>query len=123
MVPRTVARLDAERLIGGEHGLIEFVVRVECRVVEDELHHFQQVVAEHIGVGLAVGREHDLADANLKSIARPNNDTLYTLYQIAMLDLRDEPVVLDVPTSQYKCEGNDKQDANCPRQNLDGVIA
>ena len=77
-------------------------------------------VAEHIGVGLAVGREHDLADANLKSIARPNNDTLY---QIAMLDLRDEPVVLDVPTSQYKCEGNDKQDANCQRQNLDGVIA
>jgi hypothetical protein len=36
-----------------------------------------------------------LADANLKAIARPNNDTLY---QIAMLDLRNEPVILDVPT-------------------------
>ena len=35
-----------------------------------------------------------LADANLKAIARPNNDTLY---QIAMLDLRNEPVILDVP--------------------------
>ena len=35
-----------------------------------------------------------LADANLRAIARPNNDTLY---QIAMLDLRNEPVILDVP--------------------------
>jgi len=35
-----------------------------------------------------------LADANLKGIARPNNDTLY---QIATLDLRNEPVILEVP--------------------------
>jgi len=35
-----------------------------------------------------------LADASMHAIARPNNDTLY---QIAMLDLRDEPVILDVP--------------------------
>jgi hypothetical protein len=92
LVPRTVARLDAERLIGGEHGLIEFVVRVECRVVEDEL----------LPAGCC--RKHRRRSC-------------------AMLDLRDEPVVLDVPTSKYKCEGNDKQDANCQRQNLDGVIA
>ena len=35
-----------------------------------------------------------LADASMHAIARPNNDTLY---QIAMLDLRDEPVILNVP--------------------------
>jgi hypothetical protein len=40
-----------------------------------------------------------LADANLKTIARPNNDTLY---QIAMLDLRDEPVILEVPAFDSK---------------------
>ena len=36
----------------------------------------------------------ELANANMHAIARPNNDTLY---QIAMLDLRDEPVILEVP--------------------------
>jgi hypothetical protein len=36
----------------------------------------------------------ELANANMHAIARPNNDTLY---QIAMLDLRDDPVILDVP--------------------------
>ncbi|WP_441254299.1 DUF1214 domain-containing protein [Bradyrhizobium sp. 613_E4_N2_2] len=36
----------------------------------------------------------ELANANMHAIARPNNDTLY---QIAMLDLRNEPVILDVP--------------------------
>jgi hypothetical protein len=42
----------------------------------------------------------ELADASMHAIARPNNDTLY---QIAMLDLRDEPVILDVPAfdTQY----------------------
>ncbi|MCX2983432.1 DUF1254 domain-containing protein [Halieaceae bacterium IMCC14734] len=35
-----------------------------------------------------------LFDASIKLIARPNNDTLY---QIAMLDLRDQPMILDVP--------------------------
>jgi hypothetical protein len=35
-----------------------------------------------------------LADADVQAIARPNNDTLY---QIAMLDLRAEPVILDMP--------------------------
>ena len=33
----------------------------------------------------------ELANADMHAIARPNNDTLY---QIAMLDLRDEPVIL-----------------------------
>jgi len=36
----------------------------------------------------------ELANAKMHAIARPNNDTLY---QIAMLDLRNEPVILDVP--------------------------
>ena len=36
----------------------------------------------------------ELANASMHAIARPNNDTLY---QIAMLDLRDEPVILNVP--------------------------
>src|SRR6476619_1764452 len=36
----------------------------------------------------------ELANADMHAIARPNNDTLY---QIAMLDLRDEPVILEVP--------------------------
>jgi len=35
-----------------------------------------------------------LADHTLKAIARPNNDTLYAA---AMLDLRDEPVILEAP--------------------------
>lgn len=35
-----------------------------------------------------------LFDATIKLIARPNNDTLY---QIAMLDLRDQPMILDIP--------------------------
>ena len=45
-------------------------------------------------------RSTELADASMHAIARPNNDTLY---QIAMLDLRDEPVILDVPAfdTQY----------------------
>ena len=40
-----------------------------------------------------------LADADLKIIARPNNDTLY---QIAMLDLREEAVVFDLPVIESK---------------------
>ena len=40
-----------------------------------------------------------LADADVKVIARPNNDTLY---QIAILDLREEPVVLDEPAFNSK---------------------
>lgn len=44
-------------------------------------------------------RNTQLADANFKAIARPNNDTLY---QIAMLDLRDDPVILDVPAFDSK---------------------
>jgi hypothetical protein len=45
-------------------------------------------------------RSTELADASMHAIARPNNDTLY---QIAMLDLRGEPVILDVPAfdTQY----------------------
>lgn len=35
-----------------------------------------------------------LADHTVKMIARPNNDTLYA---VAMLDLRDEPVILEAP--------------------------
>jgi hypothetical protein len=35
-----------------------------------------------------------LADHTVKMIARPNNDTLYA---VAMLDLREEPVVLEAP--------------------------
>ena len=40
-----------------------------------------------------------LFDASIKIIARPNNDTLY---QIAMLDLRDQPMILDVPAFDSK---------------------
>lgn len=40
-----------------------------------------------------------LFDASIKLIARPNNDTLY---QIAMLDLRDQPMILDVPAFDSK---------------------
>ena len=40
-----------------------------------------------------------LANADLKAIARPNNDTLY---QIAVLDLRNEPVILDAPAFDSK---------------------
>lgn len=42
----------------------------------------------------------ELANADVKALARPNNDTLY---QLAMLDLRDEPMILDVPSfdTQY----------------------
>ena len=36
----------------------------------------------------------ELANAEMHAIARPNNDTLY---QIAMLDLRNEPIILHVP--------------------------
>ena len=35
-----------------------------------------------------------LADHTIKMIARPNNDTLYA---VAMLDLREEPVILEAP--------------------------
>ena len=42
----------------------------------------------------------ELANADVKALARPNNDTLD---QLAMLDLRDEPMILDVPSfdTQY----------------------
>jgi hypothetical protein len=40
-----------------------------------------------------------LADHTLKAIARPNNDTLYVA---AMLDLREEPVVLEAPAFDSK---------------------
>ncbi len=40
-----------------------------------------------------------LADHTLKAIPRPNNDTLYV---IAMLDLREEPVILEAPAFDSK---------------------
>ncbi len=40
-----------------------------------------------------------LADHNMKSIARPNNDTLY---QIAVLDLRLDPVIIEFPVIDSK---------------------
>ena len=40
-----------------------------------------------------------LFDATVKAIARPNNDSLY---QIIGLDLRDEPIILDVPAFDSK---------------------
>jgi hypothetical protein len=40
-----------------------------------------------------------LADHTLKAIARPNNDTLYV---VAMLDLRSEPVILEAPAFDSK---------------------
>jgi hypothetical protein len=46
-----------------------------------------------------LSRNTSLFDASIKLIARPNNDTLY---QIAMLDLRDEPMILDVPAFESK---------------------
>jgi len=36
----------------------------------------------------------ELADHTLQAIARPNNDTLYT---IALIDVTEEPVVLEMP--------------------------
>lgn len=43
-----------------------------------------------------------LADHTMQSIARPNNDTLY---QLAVLDLRKEPVIIEFPTidSKFVC--------------------
>jgi hypothetical protein len=41
----------------------------------------------------------ELADHNLRSIARPNNDTLYV---VCMLDVRNDPVILDVPAFDSK---------------------
>ena len=35
-----------------------------------------------------------LADHTMQAIARPNNDTLYTF---GLLDLRNEPVIVDIP--------------------------
>ena len=40
-----------------------------------------------------------LADHTLQAIARPNNDTLYTF---GVLDLRNEPVILDIPAFDSK---------------------
>ena len=41
----------------------------------------------------------DLADHNLQAIARPNNDTLYT---VAMIDVTEEPVVMTMPAFDSK---------------------
>jgi len=41
----------------------------------------------------------ELKDHNLKTIARPNNDTLYA---VCMLDLRGEPVVIEYPAFDSK---------------------
>jgi hypothetical protein len=40
-----------------------------------------------------------LADHTLQAIARPNNDTLYTF---GLLDLRNEPIILDIPAFDSK---------------------
>ena len=40
-----------------------------------------------------------LKDHTLKEIARPNNDTFYTS---ALLDLRAEPIILDMPAFDSK---------------------
>jgi hypothetical protein len=40
-----------------------------------------------------------LADHTLRAIARPNNDTLYT---IAMIDVTDEPIVMEMPAFDSK---------------------
>ena len=50
-VPR-FARHDPEGLVGSQQDLIKFVLGVEGRVVEGELHHLEQVVPEHIGIRL-----------------------------------------------------------------------
>lgn len=41
----------------------------------------------------------NLADHTLQAIARPNNDTLYTF---GLLDLRNEPVILEIPAFDSK---------------------
>jgi hypothetical protein len=41
----------------------------------------------------------ELADHNLRSIPRPNNDTLYV---VCMLDVRNDPVILDIPAFDSK---------------------
>jgi hypothetical protein len=41
----------------------------------------------------------NLTDHTMQAIARPNNDTLYTF---GLLDLRDEPVILDIPAFDSK---------------------
>ncbi|MEZ9877081.1 DUF1214 domain-containing protein [Vibrio breoganii] len=41
-----------------------------------------------------VFRATSLLDHNVKSIARPNNDTLYVT---SLIDLRDEPVIMEIP--------------------------
>ena len=41
----------------------------------------------------------NLADHTMQAIARPNNDTLYTF---GLLDLRNEPVILDIPAFDSK---------------------
>ena len=41
----------------------------------------------------------ELADHTLQAIARPNNDTLYT---IALIDVTEEPVVLEMPAFDSK---------------------
>jgi hypothetical protein len=41
----------------------------------------------------------NLTDHTLQAIARPNNDTLYTF---GLLDLRNEPVILDIPAFDSK---------------------
>ena len=53
---------DAQRLVGRQHRLVELVVRFEGGVVEDELHHLEQVVAEDVRVPLADVGELDVVD-------------------------------------------------------------
>ena len=53
-----------------------------------------------------------LADHTMKSIARPNNDTLYSM---AVLDLRKEPVIIEYPAidSKFVCLETSAYDHYC----------
>ena len=51
----------SQGFVGGEEFLIEFVVRIKCRVIENELHDLEQVVREKIYVGLADSRRRNFA--------------------------------------------------------------
>ena len=57
-----LARHDPQRLVRGQQLAVEFVLRVEGGVIEDELHHFEQVVSEDVRVTLADCRELDIVD-------------------------------------------------------------
>ena len=57
-----LARFDAQGLVRGEEFLVELVIRIEGRVVEDELHDLKEVGREEVHVCLAHGRKVDVAD-------------------------------------------------------------